>query len=324
MSRFINVPNGNFYVTVQQGGQIRLNTGPEQGQVVITGDLIVEGNTTTVQSEDLIVRDNIIVVNSGETGAGITLDEAGLRVDRGTFVDGFFTFNENISWRDPNTETTKTGGFVFRDETGSLVGIRTNSISTGGGDLYLINSGTGVISVTGTTNYEANVTDDDHITNKKYVDDAITTAFSTVFLGQIGDGEISTSSIIVVDEETSGVDSVINFSIDGVTVSQLFRDRWEFDEIRIAGTTIETLTSNSDLVLKSSGTGSIRVDDILHINAVPGDDDPNTTPNFPSDGAKIYTASQSTGKSGIYFANGNQYRDELVSKNRALLFGMLF
>jgi hypothetical protein len=104
----------------------------------------------------------------------------------------------------------------------------------------------------------------------------------------------------------------------------LFRDRWEFDEIRIAGTTIETLTSNSDLVLKSSGTGSIRVDDILHINAVPGDDDPNTTPDFPSDGAKIYTAPQSTGKSGIYFANGNQYRDELVSKNRALLFGMLF
>ena len=324
MSRFINVPNGNFYVTVQEGGQIRLNTGSEQGQVVITGDLIVEGNTTTVQSEDLAVRDNIIVVNSGETGAGITLDEAGLRIDRGTFSDAFFTFNENITWRDPNTETTKTGGFVFRDNEGSLVGIRTNSISTGGGDLYLINSGTGVISVTGTTNYEVNVTDDDHITNKKYVDDAITTAFSTVFLGQIGDGEISTSSIIVVDEETSGVDSVINFAIDGVTVSQLFIDRWEFDEIRIAGTTIETLTSNSDLVLKSSGTGSIRVDDVLHLNSVPGDDDLNLIPNFPSDGAKIYVANEYTGNTGIYFANANQTRDELVSKNRSLLFSMLF
>lgn len=324
MSRFINVPNGDFYVTVQSGGLIRLNTGSEQGRVVVTGDLIVEGNTTTVQSEDLTVRDNIIVVNSGETGAGITLEEAGLRVDRGTFIDGFFTFNENITWRDPNTETTKTGGFVFRDDTGALVGIRTNSISTGGGDLYLINSGTGVISVTGTTDYENNVTDDDDITNKKYVDDAIATAFATVFIPQIGDGEESISSITVIDQETSGNNSVIRFAIDGVTVSELYSDRWEFDEIRIAGTTIETLTSDTDLVLKSSGTGSIRVDDVFHINSVPGDDDPSTSPSFPSDGVKIYTSNEYSGKTGIYFANANQTRDELVSKNRALLFGMLF
>lgn len=324
MSRFVNVPNGNFFVTVQQGGQIRLNTGTEQGQVIITGDLIVEGSTTTVQSEDLSVRDNIIVVNSGETGAGITLDEAGLRIDRGTFSDGFITFNENVTWRDPNTETTKTGGFVFRDETGALVGIRTNSISTGGGDLYLINSGNGVISVTGTTDYESNVTDDDDITNKKYVDDAISTAFATVFLPQIGDGVVSISSVTVVDEETSGNDSVIRFAIDGVTVSELYSDRWEFDEIQIIGTTIETLTIDTDLILKSPGTGSVRVDDVLHVNSVPGDGDPSTSPSFPSDGAKIYVSTESTGKSGIYFANADQTRDELVSKNRALLFSMLF
>lgn len=336
MSRFVNVPNGDFYVTVQQGGQIRLNTGSEQGQVVVTGDLIVEGNTTTVQSENLTVRDNIIVVNSGETGAGITLDEAGLRIDRGTFSDGYFLFNEDITWRDPNTETTKTGGFVFRDNEGALVGIRTNSISTGGGDLYLINSGTGVISVTGTTNYEqqvfvysgGNITgtvqDDDIIPNIKSIVDYIDFQFANVFLPQIGDGEVTISSITVIDEETSGTDSVINFAIDGVTVSSLFRDRWEFDEIRIAGTTIETLTSDTDLILKSSGTGNIRVDDVLHINSVPGDDDLSISPSFPSDGTKIYAASQSTGKTGIYFANASQTRDELVSKNRALLFGMLF
>jgi hypothetical protein len=336
MSRFINVPNGNFFVTVQQGGQIRLNTGFEQGQVVITGDLIVEGNTTTVQSEDLTVRDNIIVVNSGETGAGITLDEAGLRIDRGTLSDGYILFSEDITWRDPNTETTQAGGFVFRNDSGTLVGIRTNSISTGGGDLYLINSGTGVLSVTGTTNYErqvftysgsnitGNIIDDDVIPNTRSIVDYIDFQFANVFLPQIGDGEVSISSITVIDEETSGNESVINFAIDGVTVSQLFRDRWEFDEIRIAGTIIETLTSDTDLILKSSGTGNIRVDDVLHINSVPGDDDPSTSPLFPFDGAKIYTSNEGTGKTGIYFANADQTRDELVSKNRALLFGMLF
>lgn len=329
MSRFINVPNGNFFVTVQQGGQIRLNTGFEQGQVVITGDLIVEGNTTTVQSEDLTVKDNIIVVNSGETGPGITLDEAGIQIDRGSFdINGsiesrnaLIVFNETISW---NTTTANQGAFVFKDETGALVGVRTNSISTGGGDLYLINSGNGVISVTGTTNYEANITDDDHITNKKYVDDSIITAFATVFLPQIGDGDVSLSSVTVVDEETSGNNSVIRFAIDGVTVSELYSDRWEFDEIQIIGTTIETLTSDTDLVFKSSGTGSVRVDDVLHINSVPSNGDLSTSLNFPLDGVKIYAADQFSGKTGIYFANANQTRDELVSKNRALLFGMLF
>jgi hypothetical protein len=206
MSKYLNVPTGDYKISVQEGGNITLNTGFETGQVIITGNLLVRGNTTTVQSEDLTVRDNIIVVNSGENGAGITLDTAGLRIDRGSLSDGYILFDEDITWRDPITETTKTGGFIFRNELNALVGIRTNSISTGGGDLYLINAGTGVISVTGTNNYENQVTDDDHITNKKYVDTAITTAFATVLLTQIGAG--------VIDPDYTGEIRVVLFNHD--------------------------------------------------------------------------------------------------------------
>ena len=336
MSKFVNVPNGDYKVTVQSGGQITLDTGAETGNVVITGNLLVEGNTTTVQSEDLTVKDNIIVVNSGETGPGISLTEAGLRIDRGTFTDGFFTFSEDVTWRDPNTETTKTGGFVFRDNNGSLVGIRANSLSTGGGDLYLINSGTGVISVTGTTNYEqqvfqysggnitSTVIDDDIIPNTRALVDYIDFQFDNVFLSQIGDGEDTVSSIQIRDRETTGIDSVIEFAIDENVVSKLYNDRWEFEEIRFIGTRIETTSSNEDLILSAPGTGSIRIDDTLHLNSVPSIDDASIQPSFPSDGIKIYISEQSTGKTGIYFANQNETRDELVSKNRALLFGMLF
>jgi hypothetical protein len=48
------------------------------------------------------------------------------------------------------------------------------------------------------------------------------------------------------------------------------------------------------------------------------------TPTAPADGTKIYVGNEYTGKSGIFFANDQGSRDELVSKNRALLFGMLF
>ena len=101
MSKFLNVPNGNYSVTVQPGGEIRLDTGIETGTVRVTGDLVVEGDTTTVSSENLTVKDNIIVVNEGEAGVGVTLNESGLRIDRGSLPDTFMVFDEDLTYTDP-------------------------------------------------------------------------------------------------------------------------------------------------------------------------------------------------------------------------------
>jgi hypothetical protein len=325
MSKFLKIPNGDYKIEVQQGGVITLDTGLEQGTVVVTGDLEVRGNTTTVQSEDLVVRDNIIVVNDGETGPGITLDIAGIQVDRGSEPDAFFLFDEGIQWADPATSTTKNGAFVIRNGSGTLVGLRTNSISTGGSDLFLINSGNGVVSVTGTNNYENQVQDDDDIPNKKYVDDSIDTAFSTVLLPQIGEGTISPTRVAVRDIEESAVaESQINFDIDSINIGNFYSDRFELGDLRIIGTTIETLTSNEDLTLSAPGTGEIVIDDTLRINSVPSVDDATLFPAVPADGVKIYIANESTGNTGIYFVNQNQTRDEVISRNRALIFSMIF
>lgn len=324
MSKYLNVSNGSYKISVQPGGEIVLNTGPEQGTVRITGNLVVEGNTTTVQSEELTVKDNIIVVNSGETGAGITLDTAGIRFDRGSLSDGYFLFDENITWRDPVTETTKTGGFHFRNEAGSLVGIRTNSISTGGGDLYLINAGIGVISVTGTSNYELNVTDDDHITNKKYVDDAIIAAFASTLLTQIGDGVIDPTTVKALDSETTGTASRVEIAIDNSVVANIYSDRFELGDIRIIGTRIETTSSNDNLILSAPGTGHVVVDDTLQINALPSPGDLSAEPLVPLDGLKLYVNSESTGGTGLFFVNSELRRDEIISNNRSLVYSMIF
>jgi hypothetical protein len=327
MSKYVNVPNGDYRVRVEDGGSITLDTGFNEGQVVITGDLLVQGTTTTVESTVTTIADNIITLNAGETANGINSvngNDAGLEIDRGTLSNAYFVFDEDISWRRPSDGVLVTGGFVVRDQSANLVGLRTNSISTGGGDLYLINSGNGVVSVSGTVDYELNVTDDDDITNKKYVDDAISFAFATVFLRQIGDGSDTITSISIDDEENTGSPSVITVAIDGTTVSQVYRDRWEFEEVRIAGTVIETISSDEDLVLRAPGTGSVRVEDVLEIDYTPHTDDGSLEPTAPTEGIKIYTSDQYSGKSGIYFVNAEDNRDELVSKNRALLFGMLF
>ena len=321
MSKFVRVDGGDYKITVQNGGQITLDTGNDEGTVVITGDLTVLGTTTTVETANMTIEDNIIVLNQGEAGAGITDsgNSSGIEIDRGSLLNAFFVYDDNL------TDSINGGGlFALRLSNGSVSGLRTNHISTAGSDLHLINSGTGVITVSGTNNYENQVTDDDDITNKKYVDDAISTAFATVFLQQIGDGVITPSSIVVADEESSGVDSKITFTIDNNVVSELYEDRWEFTDLRIRGTIIETISSNEDLILSAPGTGAVRVNDVLQINSVPGEDDVTLQPLSPSDGIKLYAADQDAGKTGLYFINAEDNRDELVSKNRALLFGMLF
>ena len=74
MSKYLNVPNGNYKVAVQTGGTIYLDTGFETGTVEISGNLLVKGDQTTVNTAQLDIEDNIITLNSGETGAGITLN----------------------------------------------------------------------------------------------------------------------------------------------------------------------------------------------------------------------------------------------------------
>ena len=52
--------------------------------LTIDGNLVVTGTTASVQSTNSTLKDNIIVLNQGETGAGVTLVNAGLEIDRGT------------------------------------------------------------------------------------------------------------------------------------------------------------------------------------------------------------------------------------------------
>lgn len=325
MSKFLKVPNGDYKIQVKDGGEIMLDTGLERGTVVITGDLEVRGDTTTVQSENLVVRDNIIVVNDGETGPGVTLDIAGISVDRGSYLDAFVIFDENLEDPVDRVDTTlKPGLFRFTLENNITKGIYINSISTGDEDL-LVSTGSGTISVSGSNNYHLNVTDDDDITNKKYVDDAIVFAFATTLVPQIGEGSITPSRVRVSDIEESAVDeSQINFIIDNKNIGNFYNNRFELGNVRITDTIIETISSNEDLFLSAPGTGSVVVDDTLQINSVPGVDDINLVPSIPLDGVKIYTTDQSTGNTGIYFVNQNENRDELISRNRALVFSMIF
>ena len=51
MSKFLVVNDGDYTLKVQSGGNITLDTGVSAGAVTITGDLIVQGDQTTINTQ---------------------------------------------------------------------------------------------------------------------------------------------------------------------------------------------------------------------------------------------------------------------------------
>jgi hypothetical protein len=93
--------------SVHHTGDITLN--PESGgaanagQVIIAGNLTVNGTTTSVNSNEVNIGDSIIVLNADETGA--PSQNAGFEVERGTSTNKTFIWNETDDAWDLSNET---------------------------------------------------------------------------------------------------------------------------------------------------------------------------------------------------------------------------
>jgi hypothetical protein len=75
------------------------------GNATITGNLIVQGTTTTVNSTAVAIGDNIMVLNKDE--AGTPSANAGIEIERGTATNVSFLWNEtNDNWTVSNGTAT--------------------------------------------------------------------------------------------------------------------------------------------------------------------------------------------------------------------------
>lgn len=77
-------------------------------EIIIDGNLTVLGNETTVETTDMTITDNKIVLNNGEQGAGVTKGNAGIVVDRGSEPSTSLVWNEE--W---DKWTLTTDGITF-------------------------------------------------------------------------------------------------------------------------------------------------------------------------------------------------------------------
>ena len=68
-------------------------TGHFSGAVTIQGDLTVSGNQTTKNSEVVLIEDNIITLNSNETGT--PSEDSGIEIERGTSTNAILYWDES-------------------------------------------------------------------------------------------------------------------------------------------------------------------------------------------------------------------------------------
>lgn len=123
--------------------------------VVINGNLTVSGETTTLDVTNLAIEDNTIIVNNGETGAGVTTGLAGVEVERGTEGNARWVWDESTdSWTAEvynNGTTSWEAATISGNFAGSSVdfGFASTSLIRGDSTEFTIGSDNQVLTVSG-------------------------------------------------------------------------------------------------------------------------------------------------------------------------------
>lgn len=323
MSKVVRVQDGDYKIVTQLNGTITLDTGNQIGTVIVTGDLLVQGNTTTVESETMTVKDNIIYLNYGEAGAGVSLGTSGLTIERGTSVDASFLWDESLTYSKPDG-TSGSGAFKFETITGLPIGIKTNTVFSGTSDLRLDTGNTsGVVTVN--PGYTARLGDPDDVPNIDWVENYVLASGGVAVVDRIYryfGGSYLDTGMRAYDTGAGDGSSRLSAEVDGSIKMEInnlgvtVQGTLTVGDITISGNLVQTAVSNADLEFKGSGTGIVIVDDVLAL----------TTQSAPSATAgrnKIYSGSIGTGGTGIKFVNTSQ-TGELISSKKALLYALLF
>lgn len=225
--------------------------------------------------------------------------------------------------------TAQPGTFTFKTTSGFLTGIAANSIAiekdvTKQTDLVFdMQNGIKKLRIVNSTDYWSRVSDKDDIPNFDFLRYYIASSYNPQAPGQ---------GVAIVDRifkasNLSGTNQVqatpfkIEFDIQSVERAKITSSGLDVDNVNIYQNTIANFTSN--LVL-TAGNLNVEIDGVLNLQ------DQIVDPAMDSGYTRLYSKSQLTGlaqtpgRTGIFFRNTVNNQDELVSKNRALLFSILF
>jgi hypothetical protein len=280
---------------------------------VITGDLLVKGNTTTVDTANLNIEDNVILLNKGELGSGVSEGTAGLDIDRGSLPNAQFLWDET------------TDKFKIQLEDNTLTGIVVGNIATNPTTnlQFDMQSGAGTLRITNSTGYESRVLDNDDIPNKKFITDYVYASGGSAIVSRFK----YPVSVPYGSEDTLGeaLASTIKFWVKsgGVLTQrvQISANGLDVNNVNVLDNTILNSSVGNNLILTATNS-HVEINGILNL-------DDRAVPTATGGTSRLYSRSATAAtnfelyNSGVYIAN-SRTQDEIVVKNRALLLSMLF
>jgi len=103
MPKNIKIQDGKLNI-ISPSGTVDVDI---NGNLTVSNDLVILGSTTTIDTANLTISDNVIVLNKNEVGAGVTQGTAGIEIERGTSPNVLLRWSETAtSWEITNDGTT--------------------------------------------------------------------------------------------------------------------------------------------------------------------------------------------------------------------------
>ena len=232
-------------------------------------------------------------------------------------------YRDNILWT--NSFNTATQGLFEFASSSTISAIMVNAIRIDPATTNLNILGTenpnSVIDVIGTVDYETRVLHDDDIPNKKYVDLAVYTGTDAAKRIVVGDTfmRIADDSVPFSDPyygSSSKIWATINTETN--VVFRLEGTEAQLQGLTINGSTIQVNSSTQDLILQPQLGQAVLIESPVILAKV------ITPPVAVANQTALYYSGVSKGGgTGIFYVNTNQ-SDELVSRRRAIIYGIIF
>lgn len=331
---------------------------PTSSTVVVTGNLVVVGTRTQTSSTEVTIKDPTIVLNQGngwlpggEYLAGIKISSDAQDSDINSY---FLQWNNNKTWQATGPLGLVNGIFEFRRGLpGNTVysGIKINAIrmpkydvgtdsqpegpySTISGpavprlNIFGSDNPTSVLSVSGTSDYELNCTDDDDIPNVRFVLDQLASNIDqarNLVVGKsyitINDKQEDLASFSQIIGVLDGTPSIKPNPTTGTVVLRITTSTAQLAQMQFNANQVSPVSANANLVLAANGTGQIVAASPMLFQT--------TTPPSPGTGQTgLYSQNPGAGGTGMYYVNsstgGVVTQDEFVSRKKALIFSMIF